>query len=133
MPLTKTYAGMAYGWQDGDVEGGNEVRGTTRYRPEGGERECENECEEASFGLAEQCDNDNGKVRMVGLGSELVGTEIFSAMSTRLADLRILAATASVVVVLVLMVMAVADDAAPRSQSLRQELSAPRPLLISLS
>jgi hypothetical protein len=37
--------------------------------------------------------------------------EIFSVMSARLADLRLLAATASVVVVWVLMVMAVADDA----------------------
>jgi hypothetical protein len=43
--------------------------------------------------------------------SRASSAEIFSVMSARLAGLRLLAATASVVVVWVLMVMAVADDA----------------------
>jgi hypothetical protein len=89
---------MTYRWQDGDVEGGNELRGTTRYRPEGGERECENECEEASFGLAAQCDNDDAKVRTAGLGSELPARKYSAQCPRRLTGLRILAATASVVV-----------------------------------
>lgn len=61
MPLRKTCVAMAYRRQDGDVEGGNESRWTTRYRIDGCDGECENEREEARFGLAEKCDNEDAK------------------------------------------------------------------------
>ena len=98
MPLRKTCTAMAYRRQNGDVEGVNESRWTTRYRLEGCEGECENECEAASFGPAEKCDKMKMLSKDGGTWIRSANAEIFSAMSAWLAGLRVLAATAAVVV-----------------------------------